>query len=743
MTSNTNFIRKTLARFSLAAIALAGLVASHALLEPREAGQQHLARRSGALAEPPPPRGPELDPLGAVNVPATNGAVAPALPPARLATPPLVGDDARRAILGDLEASLRAHVTARWDGRRELCPRSLRIRGAAARSGTPLAVARALVREVEEALGDRSVATADVAPASGRALVAASPIETAETILVSFAAYVDSLPIEDGTIKVELRRVALGLVPVSVVGRFHPDAVLAGAVSPSVEVALETRYPAVQGSGFRAEVTTKLVAEEVGPGAYRRAFEVTAPVRSGETRREVVDAETGAVLVSYGLTCGGEAKVLTWEGDPGEGPRTLRALADLTVSKGAKHAESDAKGAFSLTGAVTLDQGFSGPLVRVMPDGQDAFAYQGSANMKLLEGPDDEASIHQDEASAFVYATTYNAHMRKTFKAIKDAASVPFPILVGSDMENAFFAPGAIQTDDGESFTGYVDLGIIGGNSCARDGSVVKHEYTHALLAGCAYLYGSNEAVGVNEALADYFPCSAAETPLVGAWTRPPYVRALDNEPKKLVWPADAESEQMEVHRIGNILNQALWQARVAAEADASGSRLDFDQAVFGGVLRMPSSPSLADACEAIVAAAEAQGGGAHVARLEAAFADHGLGALPDGGGADDGGASDGGAASSDDIRFSSPRKKSYVVHVDDTLEVPLEAVSASGEKLTLAASELEHAKLEKHGATAKLVYAPTDDDRGRHTVTVTATGASGAASVTLTIVVRRLATSR
>src|SRR5581483_4503541 len=155
--------------------------------------------------------------------------------------------------------------------------------------------------------------------------------------------------------------------------------------------------------------------------------------------------------------------------------------------------------------------------------------------------------------------------------------------------------------------------------------------------------------------------------------------------------------------------------------------------AVFGGVLRMPESPSLADARDAILAAASAHGGG-DASLLSAAFDEHGI---PSAGGAT---ASEPPGANGQEVAFTSPRKRSYVVHVGESVSVPIEATSASGAKVTLAASALARAHLTKHAgdpATGTLVYAPTEADRGRQSVTLRASAGGDEATLPLTFVVR------
>ncbi|MBI3724511.1 M36 family metallopeptidase [bacterium] len=570
--------------------------------------------------------GPRTDPSAGVVVATLAGAPANGVADEdRLAT-----EAARRQVVSAIEESVQARVSVRWSESCALLPAHLRVEGAAPMPGSALVVARGFVSDVLLALGcEHSIALGIgmEPPARGRALVPARTFDTGESSIVDYEAFVDSVPIEGGTLKVELRKTAEGLVPVCLGGRFHPAVRASGSFSPAVESAVAHKYSPVEIGNLRADPVHRPVVQPTPDGSYRKAFEVTAHVSATEARREVVDGETGATLDSYPMTCDGSAAALTYELDPSATPRTSHPLPGLYVTDGTTTVVTDAAGGHGLSGTVALHKGLNGPLLRIIPDGYAALTYTGGADFTLLPSASDEGTYHQDEVSAFSFAMTYNAYMKKTYTAVAGAASVRFPALVDSGFPNAFFSPTPVSTTDGEHFSGYFDFGIIYGHPTTRDGSVVKHEYTHALLNGLAYLYGSKQAAGLNEGLADYFPCAQAESPLVGAWVLPPYMRSLEHAPKKFVWPSDAPS--LEAHKIGNIFNQALWEARLKAEATAHDERLKIDQAVLGGVLRMPSTPTLLEAREAILAADTALYGGSHVALLETAFADHGIGDPP------------------------------------------------------------------------------------------------------------------
>ena len=461
---------------------------------------------------------------------ATPGA-GPEATPGSSATPAAsehssAGDGARGALEEDVERALGGRAHVRWDVGRALVPRSVSFEGARPIPGTPEVAAAVVARAVLEAVGDSDVAvvrTAGEVPATGRSLVVSPALDTRGASLVGLAAFVEGVPFEDGALKVELSPTAEGQVPVRLVGRLHPSVGLAGDFAPQVESEALARSPAVVRGGMRAEPSVVHVAYETAPGVARRALELTVPGATG-SRREIVDGDTGAVLASWALSCSGLAEVESWERDP-RGKRTVQPLPSLDVHQGRKHAVTDADGKDSLTGDVDLPLGLDAPFLRVWPDGYAPIAYSGPADFTLLSGRGDVEGVHQDEASAFVFATTYNAYFQETYPEASQAAQIRYAMLVASDFDNAYFDPEQIANDDGESFPGYVDLGIIHGRSAARNASVVRHEDTHAILNGVATLYGTDESLGINEGLADFFPCAFPRAPPCGRMAESPYVR--------------------------------------------------------------------------------------------------------------------------------------------------------------------------------------------------------------------------
>ncbi|MEZ0228177.1 MAG: M36 family metallopeptidase, partial [Planctomycetota bacterium] len=179
-------------------------------------------------------------------------------------------------------------------------------------------------------------------------------------------------------------------------------------------------------------------------------------------------------------------------------------------------------------------------------------------------------------------------------------------------------------------------------------------------------------------------------------------------------------------------------QARGEAERASPGGRLVFDRTVLGAVLRMPGRPTVLEVREALLAADRSLTGGAHGRIIEASLAEHGIGKPPRPEPEDEPE-----EESSKEVTFRAPRKRNHVVHTGEQVEVAIEATSSSGAPVTIAAEPLARARLEARGsapasATARFVYEPTTEDRGRHVVVVRATAGRETATRVLTFVVRK-----
>ena len=534
-------------------------------------------------------------------------------------------DEARLARLAILERTRSARV--RWDGETGT-PANVRFESGAALPGTPAEAARRLlddeVSDLFEA-GLRTTASEAEAPAGATALALAGERDLgAARVRVDFDELVGGVPVHRARLSVELARTPEGLAPIQIYGRYVPDVKPAHVDARSVEAALEERYPEVLDGKRTCKPERRLVLAN-----GRLAFEVTGIIR-GEPLGVLVDAETGAELGTESLASDATAEGEAYEKNPRDTPRTLLPLRFLTVDQGAARATTDASGSYNLVGSVTLERGLDGPYSRVFNSSGPELVFSGPADIRLSP---DVGSADEDQVAAFQHVGAYVDYMVRTYPMADTGAHTRFAVFVRASkngkpvVNNSWFIHGRI-TAGGETFEhGYVDLGVCehGGGvaSTACSSMIVHHEYTHAIMSRYCRLTGSQQASGISEGLADYFPCVMEEDPHFGTWCWNPFLRSLT---RHYVWPTDDDGD---VHRIGNILSGALWDARSAAESLAKGGRLRVDQAVWGGLLRMPDRPALLDARDAIVEADRAINGGANVELLEQALFDHGIGPKP------------------------------------------------------------------------------------------------------------------
>jgi uncharacterized protein (TIGR03437 family) len=651
------------------------------------------------------------------------------------------------AIPARLGAALSARVTVH--GGKPGLPDCIHLEAASPiAESRPIAAARAVLARAGAVLAPRwAVQGEGEAPGRGLALAPVRSLELGgNAVVVDFEASVDGTPVLDSTVKVELRHDGPGsFVPVRIWGPLHPDLDVEGAVSSAVESSIADRYPALSASGLRVAAEARLVVAPVAAGGYRRAFVVIAHPSLGESRRDVIDAGTGAVLDSREAACAGGATCLTYTRNPIDTPRTLETLNGLTVDQGTTSVVTAGDGSFPLSGTVTLDKGMSGPLVRALPaklDNPLAFmgahlilapelllTYSGAADFTLESAPGDESTSHQDEVSAFFAATSYNAYVRATYPLFVAPAEKRFAFCLWGGTAN-FVAGSAVF--DGDTYAGYINLGTIlvtptDPRPLARDVTIVRHEYTHGLFMSIVpnLPYGG-DGNSLNEFLADYFPCAQLEDPRWGEYGGPVFFRDLSGTIQKLIYPQDAgtpSSPSGEPHRIGNIVGQAVWEARTAAEARTAGARLAIDQAVLEGVVRFPPAPTLAQAREAIIAADLAINAGANGTILAAAFYDHGIGDAPP-------------VNAPPSIAVAA----SGTVVAGEALTVSVVSVSQNGSPVTLAASSpslaLSFQSTTGTTARATLTGTPGVSSVGSHTVTITATAGTARTQSSFTILV-------
>lgn len=555
----------------------------------------------------------------------------------------------RLAGLAALEKSRGATVDARWDAATGT-PARIRFSPSAkplAGSSPEECATRLLADEASAAFSEAPIAVArsSEAAAGHTGLVVRGTRDLGHgRVRVDFEQVVGGVSVHGSMVHVELEQTSEGSRPVHVLARYFPDvppAEALGSFSADVEGKLLERFPTFVRGKLSAPTTWARTVACTADG-HKLAFAVDAHVASkpGEPAlawRILVDARTGEELSRYALTCGAQAQGVVQELNPALPASSTQPLAGLYVYQGSgAPAVTDANGNYALTGNVSLsadaaaDPGLAGPQLHVFVDGQTEITYSGPASFTLGFSASD---YHAHEVSAWWNAITFNEWASATFgPQMAAVVQTRLPILIDSSFGNAFYSP-TPMTFDGESFPGYADLGIFGSLSTALDDTVLRHEHSHGLWQQLASLYGPDdqygvsESLGINEGMADYFPCAFDESPILGAGVGPgvglPYFRDLS---KVLVWPQDNNGDP---HRVGNIFAGALWEARSKADAAHKGDRLKIDQAVFQGVLRFGNSPSLLQGRDAVIAGDQAANNGAFVSLLEQCFFEHGIGPAP------------------------------------------------------------------------------------------------------------------
>jgi Zn-dependent metalloprotease len=558
--------------------------------------------------------------------------------------------------------------------------------------------------------------------------------------MVDFVEVVDGVPVLESMVKVELAAIDGGWAAAWIFARFFsdiPSGEALGTFSSEVESSIAARFPTVMRGrlGFPT-VTTRVVAAQ-GLG-YRTAFSVKAHVGANPPLpfRIIIDANTGEELSRSPLSCWATATGTVYETNPNLPASSQQPLTGLYVFQGANKVVTDANGNHNLTGAVTLsasvdDPGLQGPQFHVFVDNKNEISYSGPADIALDYQSSD---YHADEVAAWVNAMTFNDYCSKTYgPKMAAAVATRLPILIDSNFANAFYSP-TPMTFDGEQFPGYADLGIFGNQPCAKDDTVLRHEHSHGFWQQLADLYGGpdDQALGINEGMADYFPCVHNEDPILGAGVGQgigrPYIRSCTDFYQ---WPQDDNGDP---HRVGNIVTGALWKTRTQADAANAGDRLKVDQAVFQGVLRYGTAPTLLQMRDAIVAGDQAANNGAFTSLLEQNLHDHGIGpapqtppALPPGGVAPPApaGAPTLGALTD------------QTVAVGSKLDIAVTASDASGNPITLAASKLANSTLTQSSTTpaaGTFEFTPTASQVGTIRETFTASDGMLANSVTISI---------
>ena len=240
-------------------------------------------------------------------------------------------------------------------------------------------------------------------------------------------------------------------------------------------------------------------------------------------------------------------------------------------------------------------------------------------NMEVEEVPTSDATgnwlydpvltlDYQDYASAvnlYYHVDRMDAHFR--FLGYVPPVDVMIVANVHSEtggtktpLDNAYYTP--MQNGNDGLFVGQgtnVDLGY--------GGDVVMHEMTHSVVAHSAIDLGVQQAdqyginrmpLGLHEGLADYFPASLNDSPVIGAYSleqiQPGAARDLSDNDK--VCPTDMVGEE---HMDGELIGALNWQVRVNLGAAMA------DEAIFTTLTRLTAASTFKDFAETLVATIE------------------------------------------------------------------------------------------------------------------------------------------
>jgi hypothetical protein len=159
----------------------------------------------------------------------------------------------------------------------------------------------------------------------------------------------------------------------------------------------------------------------------------------------------------------------------------------------------------------------------------------------------------------------------------------------------------------------------LGAVNFSYDASIIYHEYTHFTIGGGRLLQSAADKYGVdptpkalNEALADYLPCSFLGSPKMAHY-------ALGTQARDLTRTFSCPSHLIgEEHQDGEIMSGALWKARELVGAK------DLDLAIWKAVLTFNLSTTFEQGANAILAELKTIAPGKEAA-VEKIFKDQGV----------------------------------------------------------------------------------------------------------------------
>lgn len=337
---------------------------------------------------------------------------------------------------------------------------------------------------------------------------------------------------------------------------------------------------------------------------------------------QVTPADTGGAPKDGGAAdalTGPWAQVFNWSPTADKRKTTAVKLTNITDASGkltgkyvnAWNCTQDDKGK-----KINLDLG--GMKISGIICTQKQTALPDSAGTYLQYNPPQSDISGKDtfaELMMYHHVNTFHDHLSKSFglkhldkKSLRAIVNLQgkvdlLPSWVG--LPNAAFMPASssdllkqygvdlLQGEDGIIF-GYNNLMTPYANF-AWDAGVIYHEYNHyavgsALWRPAADKYGVDPTPkGLNEALADYMPCSFTGNTKMGEYALGSSARDLT---RNLKCPDHIVGEE---HRDGEVASGALWAARTVVGKDV------LDKAIWKAVITFTASTTFSEAATAIL----------------------------------------------------------------------------------------------------------------------------------------------
>ncbi|MBU1221441.1 hypothetical protein KKF34_12245 [Myxococcota bacterium] len=309
-----------------------------------------------------------------------------------------------------------------------------------------------------------------------------------------------------------------------------------------------------------------------------------------------VNAQTGEIVRR--LSTQSPALGRVYEIDPARTPATIDATL-LNITTDATSLQGHG-GLFTVHNCVSAPDSGMGPNIENM-ELEDVLPSDGEGNY-LYEPLIDVVDYTEWAGAVNLYyhvdrmATRFTQLGYTADTALKIVANVHSENTSGvkAPYDNAFYTP---LTDGSDMITAGQGTDI----DLAYGGDVIMHEFTHSVIAHISIPletpqfdeYGiARMPLAIHEGLADYFPSSLNDSPVMGAWALEELggaSRDLSNNSK--VCPTDMWGEE---HMDGEILGAFAWQVREVLGAE------DADNIIFESMTRLPFGPTLKDFYDAV-----------------------------------------------------------------------------------------------------------------------------------------------